>query len=220
MRLSITEENYLKAIYKLAEKDASPVSTNAISREIQTSAASVTDMIKRLSEKKLISYEKYRGVGLTSTGRDLATSLIRKHRLWEVFLVDKLNFSWEEVHDIAEELEHITSAELIIRLESYLGYPKFDPHGDPIPNAEGKFTLRVQEILTDVGFRIPSRVVGVKEHSASFLKHLNDLNIELGQKVTLLEKYAYDDSYRIEVNGSIKTISAKVAQNILVKPIS
>ena len=220
MRLSITEENYLKAIYKLAEKDASPVSTNAISREIQTSAASVTDMIKRLSEKKLISYEKYRGVGIDFYWSGFRNRLIRKHRLWEVFLVDKLNFSWEEVHDIAEELEHITSAELIIRLESYLGYPKFDPHGDPIPNAEGKFTLRVQEILTDVGFRTPSRVVGVKEHSASFLKHLNDLNIELGQKVTLLEKYAYDDSYRIEVNGSIKTISAKVAQNILVKPIS
>ena len=132
MEISHTEENYLKAIFKISERDGKPASTNAISSEMNTSAASVTDMIKRLSDKTLIHYERYRGVTLTKRGEQIATHLIRKHRLWEVFLVDKLHFSWDEVHEIAEQLEHIKSQRLVERLDEYLAFPKFDPHGDPL----------------------------------------------------------------------------------------
>lgn len=218
MKLSITEENYLKAIFKLSEKNRQKVSTNSIANEMQTSPASVTDMLKRLAEKELLIYAKYRGVTLTDKGGQIATSLIRKHRLWEVFLVDKLSFTWDEVHEIAEELEHIDSDQLIDRLDAFLNHPKFDPHGDPIPNAEGKFTLRSQELLTEISSSFPVRVVGVKEHSAQFLNHLDDLNIGLGQEIIILEKSEYDDLYRIQIEDEVKTISAKVARNIFVKP--
>ena len=148
MTVSTTEENYLKAIYKISERNNNLASTSAISAELNTTAASVTDMLKKLSNKALINYQKYRGVSLTKEGGSLATALIRKHRLWEVFLVDKLHFSWDEVHDIAEELEHINSAALIERLDAFLEYPKFDPHGEPIPNKDGKIMLRRQLPLT------------------------------------------------------------------------
>ena len=141
---SNTIENYLKAIYKISEKEQKTVSTSAISNEMNTTSASVTDMLKRLSYKELINYKKYRGVTLTKEGNRIATNLIRKHRLWEVFLLKHLNFRWHEVHDIAEELEHIDSDDLIERLDGFLGHPKFDPHGDPIPNKDGKITLRSQ----------------------------------------------------------------------------
>jgi DtxR family Mn-dependent transcriptional regulator len=148
--LSQTEENYLKAIFKISEQQDAPASTNAISQAIRISAASVTDMLKRLAEKDLIHYEKYKGVILTPAGNRLATRLIRKHRLWEVFLVEKLHFSWDKVHEIAEQLEHIRSPELVERLDQFLGNPKYDPHGDPIPDAEGKFTHRQQVSLDEL----------------------------------------------------------------------
>ena len=143
---SETEENYIKAIFKITEKNQGAATTNAIANHLSTSPASVTDMLKRLSTKDYFHYEKYKGVYLTSKGIDMATQLIRKHRLWEVFLVEKLKFSWDQVHDIAEQLEHIDSDELIVRLDDYLDNPKYDPHGDPIPNAEGKFTIRNQAV--------------------------------------------------------------------------
>jgi DtxR family Mn-dependent transcriptional regulator len=140
MKNSYTEENYLKAIYKLQEKQDSEVSTNEISKEMNTKAASVTDMLKRLSEKSLIHYQKYQGVSLTDAGSKVAVNIIRKHRLWETFLVNKLKFKWDEVHDIAEQMEHIESDELIEKLNDYLGAPQYDPHGDPIPSKKGVFT--------------------------------------------------------------------------------
>lgn len=217
MKLSITEENYLKAIFKLSERDNRAVSTNAIARQMQTSAASVTDMLKRLSEKKLLRYKKYKGVTLSEKGGKLSTNLVRKHRLWEVFLVDKLNFRWDEVHEIAEQLEHIDSPDLVNRLDAFLNHPKFDPHGDPIPSADGKFTLRSQQILTEVAHDTPVLVVGVREHSVAFLRHLDELDIHLGQELEILEKYDYDDSIRIRVGDHQQMISSKVARNILVK---
>jgi DtxR family Mn-dependent transcriptional regulator len=217
MKLSITEENYLKAIFKLSEKDKKAVSTNAIAKEMQTSAASVTDMLKRLAEKELIKYKKYKGVSLSEKGTKTSTSLVRKHRLWEVFLVDKLDFGWDEVHEIAEQLEHIDSAALVNRLDAFLNYPKFDPHGDPIPSADGKFTLRSQQILTEVTHHTPVLVVGVKEHSAAFLRHLDEMDIHLGQELEVLEQYAYDDSISVRVGDRTRMISAKVGRNIFVK---
>jgi len=213
-----TEENYLKAIYKIGEKEKKPVGTNAISRQMKTTAASVTDMIKRLSEKKLVNYEKYKGVTLTASGNKHATNLIRKHRLWEVFLVDKLNFRWEQVHDIAEQMEHIDSDNLITRLDAYLGHPRFDPHGDPIPNAEGKFTIRVQNQLADISPNRKVNVIGVKEHDFPFLEYLNSLKIALGTSIEIIEEISFDKSLKIKIDDLNETIiSNKVAQTILVR---
>jgi len=213
-----TEENYLKAVYKLAGKDKKSVGTNAISKEMKTTAASVTDMIKKLSEKKLVNYEKYRGVGLTTDGNRHATQLIRKHRLWEVFLVDKLNFGWDQVHDIAEELEHIDSAQLIKRLDSFLGNPRFDPHGDPIPNSEGKFMLRQQSPLSEMPPHQSCILLGVREHTTPFLEYLNSLQIKLGTELKILEKIQFDHSLKIQINqNEITVVSAKVGQDLFVK---
>ena len=216
--ISHTEENYLKAIFKLLEKGEKSASTNAISKEMNNSAASVTDMLKRLSEKALIHYEKYKGVTLTSSGTKVATTLIRKHRLWEVFLVDKLNFSWEEVHDIAEEMEHIQSNELINRLDVFLNHPKFDPHGDPIPDAEGNFTFRNQTALTELANEETATVVGVKEHSTPFLKYLDQIGLSLGSSIKVIERFDYDGSTKIYLNNNSELIiSYKVCKNILVQ---
>ncbi len=213
-----TEENYLKAIYKIAEKEKKSVGTNAISAQMKTTAASVTDMIKRLSEKGLVNYQKYKGVNLTPVGNKHATNLIRKHRLWEVFLVDKLNFRWEQVHEIAEQMEHIDSDNLITRLDAFLGHPRFDPHGDPIPNAEGKFTLRVQNLLSDISPNRKVNVLGVKEHDSPFLEYLNSLKIALGTTLEILEIVPFDKSMKIRINDSQETIiSNKVAQTLLVR---
>jgi len=213
-----TEENYLKAIYKIGEKEKKPVGTNAISGQMKTTAASVTDMIKRLSEKELVNYEKYKGVTLTQKGNKHATNLIRKHRLWEVFLVEKLNFRWEQVHDIAEQMEHINSDNLITRLDAYLGHPRFDPHGDPIPNAEGKFTLRVQNQLSEISPNRKVQLIGVKEHDFPFLEYLNSLNIALGTTLEILEEISFDKSLKIKIDNNKETIiSNKVAQTLLVR---
>lgn len=219
MLLSSTEENYLKAIFKIAEKEKKSVSTNSIAKQLETTAASVTDMVKRLAEKELINYEKYKGVTLTNAGNKVATSLIRKHRLWEVFLVNKLRFAWHQVHDIAEELEHIDSDELISRLDAFLDYPKFDPHGDPIPNAEGKFTLRNQMSLSEMSISQQGIVLGVKEHQTEFLKHLTKINIKLGSEIKIIEIIDYDQSMKILIDQKHdQIISKQISQNLLMKP--
>jgi len=216
--LSIAEENYLKAIFKISERSQKTASTSSIAKRLDTSAASVTDMLKKLSDKSLINYEKYKGVTLTTEGLRLATDLIRKHRLWEVFLVKKLRFSWDQVHDIAEQLEHIKSKELIQRLDAFLDYPKFDPHGDPIPNAEGKFTIRSQSALSDLHVGQKGSLVGVKEHKNEFLKYLNKLNVKLGTSIKVLDYVPFDKSMQIEIDGKeVTTVSDTVANYLLVK---
>jgi len=218
MPLSTAEENYLKAIFKISERAQKSASTNAISKHLKTSAASVTDMLKRLSEKKFINYEKYKGVTLTVTGSRVATQLIRKHRLWEVFLVKKLRFTWDQVHDIAEQLEHIQSKELIMRLDAFLDYPKFDPHGDPIPNADGKFTIRNQTPLSDMHQGQSGSLVGVKEHDSEFLQYLSAQNIKLGTQITIVETMLFDKSMRLELDHKKEIlVTQQVAQNLLLK---
>lgn len=220
MVLSAAEENYLKAIFKIYERTQKNASTNAIANLMKTSAASVTDMIKRLSEKELINYEPYKGVSLTFDGNKLATQLIRKHRLWEVFLVKKLRFGWDQVHDIAEQLEHIQSKDLVTRLDAYLDYPKFDPHGDPIPNAEGKFTLRAQTVLSDMHKGLHGTVVGVRNNDSDFLKYLNKLNIKLGTRISIIDAIPFDGSMEIVIDGKTTIqISKAVASNLLLKKI-
>jgi DtxR family Mn-dependent transcriptional regulator len=216
--LTQTEENYLKAIFKICDTEEKAASTNAVASELNTSAASVTDMLKRLSSKNLINYEKHKGVTLSEEGRKFATSLVRKHRLWEVFLVDVLKFSWDEVHDMAEQLEHIQSPELVDRLDKFLGHPRFDPHGDPIPDAEGKFTPRKQMLLAELAEGEQAVVVGVQEHSPAFLQYLDKMNLGLGAKLEVLEKFQFDESLRVRVNqGSEATISNKVSNNLFVQ---
>lgn len=216
--LSQAEENYLKTIFKITERDRKTANTNKIADYLGTSAASVTDMLKKLSEKELVLYEKYKGVSLSGNGKVIATDLIRKHRLWEVFLFEKLDYSWEEVHPIAEQLEHIRSSTLIDRLDNYLGNPKFDPHGDPIPNAEGKFTIRNQFGLDVLNVNEKGILVGVRTHEEKFLSYLNKLNIKLGTEIQVIEKVAFDKSMEVRIDDSYtKVITHNVVKNLFVK---
>lgn len=219
MALSYTEENYLKALLRLSKPTEASVNTNAIAAHLETSAASVTDMLKKLADKDLITYQRYKGAQLTDLGNKIATKLVRKHRLWEVFLVQSLGMTWDEVHDIAEELEHIQSDQLIERLDAFLGFPKYDPHGDPIPNAQGKYTLRAQMFLTELRPGEEGVVVGVKEADNQFLRYLNEKGISIGKKAKLLAHDAYDQLIRLRIEDRELSISGKVAQNILIKPI-
>jgi len=215
---SETEENYIKAIFKITEKNQGTANTNAIAAHLSTSPASVTDMLKRLSNKEYFHYEKYKGVYLTSKGKEMATQLIRKHRLWEVFLVDKLGFSWDQVHDIAEQLEHVNSDDLITKLDDYLGHPKYDPHGDPIPNADGKFTLRNQVTLHNVEKNDAGTVVGVREHDTPFLQFLNQLGIKLGTKIKVLNHIDYDHSMKVLIDDQTEQVlSHKACTNLFIK---
>ncbi|NNC95744.1 MAG: metal-dependent transcriptional regulator [Chitinophagales bacterium] len=217
--MTTTEENYIKAIFTLSGRERKLVNTNSIATKLQTSAASVTDMLKRLAEKKLIQYEKYKGVKLSKTGEKTALSLIRKHRLWEVFLVDKLNFQWDEVHDIAEQLEHIKSKKLVERLNDYLGEPKFDPHGDPIPDQDGVITYHAQKVLSELNVGDQGIIVGVSDSSTAFLKYLDGIKMSLGSKVNVIERVEYDGSLTIKLNNRKKVLISKVvASNLFVNP--
>ncbi len=218
MIISSTEENYLKAIYKLAKIQPKGISTKSIGELLKIKSPTVSDMLKKLSDKKLIKYEKYKGVELTSKGESLALLVIRKHRLWETFLVEKLEFKWDEVHEMAEQLEHIRSKELVNRLEKFLGNPKFDPHGDPIPNKEGKIEIRYDDTLDQIKTNEEVIVVGVKDHTKEFLNYLDRSGIQLGSKLKVLERINYDGSIEIQNNVKKKLhLSAQVIKNIVVK---
>jgi DtxR family Mn-dependent transcriptional regulator len=218
--LSTTEENYLKAIFKLSLKSLENISTNNIAAETQTTAASVSDMLKRLSEKQLVAYEKYKGVQLTETGRNIAIELIRSHRLWEVFLVDKLGYKWDEVHVIAEELEHIKTPDLISRLEAFLGYPTNDPHGDPIPDAKGNIHNHEPISLNELNAAEKGIVVRVGEQSVEFLQYLDRIKLHIGSRVDVLEVNSYDNSRLIRINSTDSVfLSEKVSENLIVKRV-
>ena len=216
---SHTEENYLKAVFKLAdaEPDAAGVSTNRIAAALDTRAASVTDMLRRLADKGLLNYEKYRGVQLTEEGRRLALLTIRKHRLWEVFLVQHLGFSWDEVHDVAEELEHVESPLLMRRLDAFLGHPTLDPHGDPIPAEDGAMRRPTTRLLADLGAGDCCTLAAVKNTSAPFLQYLDKVGMQLGAVVEVLDKVTFDNSFEIRINRERTTlISAEVSRNLFV----
>ncbi|MCB0410071.1 MAG: metal-dependent transcriptional regulator [Flavobacteriales bacterium] len=214
---SFTEENYLKAIFKLS-KHKEEVSTNAVADELNTKASSVTDMIKKLADKKLVNYAPYKGVNLTDAGRKIAVSVIRKHRLWEVFLVDKLKFKWDEVHDLAEELEHINSEELTERLEEFLEFPKYDPHGDPIPDKNGNIDRHKEQTLADLSINETGIIVGVKDHSKSYLNYLDNVGLVLGAEVQILGVVEFDNSMSISINKQGKTIiSNQASKNLYIK---
>ena len=215
--MTLSEENYLKTIYHLTSISKTEVSTNAIAKKIETKASSVTDMLKKLAEKGLVNYIKYQGVSLTDKGALSAKMIVRKHRLWEVFLVDKLNFSWDEVHDIAEQLEHIKSEQLISKLDDFLGNPTEDPHGDPIPNAKGQIIKIEKQLLSELTVNQTGICVGVKDSSADFLKYLDKQEIALGSRIKIIGKESFDLSLKIKVDTKELMISNKIAGNLFVK---
>jgi len=214
--MTFSEENYLKTIYHLTAATNAEVSTNAIAEMIATKASSVTDMLKKLAEKDLVHYKKYQGVSLTEKGKLSAKMIVRKHRLWEVFLVEKLKFTWDEVHDIAEQLEHIKSEQLINKLDDFLGNPSEDPHGDPIPNAKGQITVIEKQLLSELQENQIGICVGVKDSSASFLKYLDKNSLALGTKIEVLSQEDFDLSLRIKANDQELLISTKIASNLYV----
>lgn len=219
MEISHTEENYLKAIFSITQsKKNGGVSTNELSEYLNNKAGSVTDMLKRLSDKKLIDYEKYKGVSLNTKGEKYATSIVRKHRLWEVFLTQKLLFQWDEVHDIAEQLEHIQSEELVKRLDNYLGKPKFDPHGDPIPDANGHLSQLKAKPLNQLTIKGSYVFLGVTEHSKSFLQHLTAIGLKIGDTIKVEEVNSFDNSIKVKINRSeSQFFSDKVSKHLLVE---
>lgn len=215
--LSFAEENYLKAIYHLSSAGQKQVNTNAIADRLNTKPASVSDMIQRLSEKGVITYIKYQGVNVTEEGTKRALSVIRKHRLWEVFLVNKLNFHWDEVHEVAEQLEHIHSSLLISRLDEFLGNPKFDPHGDPIPSEEGIISTKPRVILSGLSRGTNSQLVSMIDTGTAFLNYLDKIDMKIGAKIKILDSIEFDGSMEIEVDTDKSiTISKQVAENLLV----
>jgi DtxR family Mn-dependent transcriptional regulator len=217
--MTTSEENYLKVIYHLSNLSPKGVNTNAIAAMLDTKASSVTDMLKKLSEKECVNYQKYQGVSLTDKGRLNAKIIVRKHRLWEVFLVEKLGFAWDEVHEVAEELEHIQSEKLINQLDQFLNFPCFDPHGDPIPNAKGEIKKIDKQLVSEIEIGKTITCVGVKDTSVDFLQYLNKQNISLGTKMKVLEKEPFDGTLKIEINNSVLVISDKIANNLFVKSV-
>ncbi len=215
--LSQTEENYVKTIYSLYKVNDKPVSTNKIAEKLNTKASSVTDMIKKLADKKLVHYVKYQGASLTETGKNSAVRIIRKHRLWEVFLVRHLGFKWDEVHEVAEQLEHVKSVKLIDSLDTFLEYPKYDPHGDPIPDNEGNILKREITLLAALQKNDESVIVGVKDSSAAFLKYLDTMEITLGAHMKVIHKESFDNSMILSLKDKQISISQQIANNLYVQ---
>lgn len=218
--ITLAEENYIKAIYHLGKQGLDSVSTNAIANEMATKASSVTDMIKKLSEKAYVDYKKYQGVCLTKEGKAIAVNIVRKHRLWEVFLVEKLNFSWDEIHDVAEQLEHIKSKKLVAQLDAFLGYPTHDPHGDPIPDATGQIQKIDKILLSEAKIGDACICVGVIDSSTEFLQYLDKHNIALGVKLKLIQREPFDNSITIKIFDKHLIVSHVIANNLFVKVTS
>lgn len=214
LSLSTSEENYLKAVLHLSEGKLS-VSTNEIAQKLNTKASSATDMVQKLSDKGLVYYRKYKGSQLTSKGEKLALAVLRKHRLWEVFLVDHLGFKWDEIHELAEQLEHIQSDKLIERLDAFLNYPQFDPHGDPIPDAEGNLVKKLEVCIDKVIEGTSGRIVSLNDSGSDFLQYLDNQGLQIGTKITIKKIHSYDGSMDVEIIGDKTiTISQRVAKNI------
>lgn len=214
--ITLTEENYIKTIYQLGKYGTLTVSTNSIAEAIATKASSVTDMVKKLAEKGYVNYKRYQGTTLTAKGKKIAADVVRKHRLWEVFLVEKLNFSWDEVHEIAEQLEHIKSEKLINELDKLLDYPTHDPHGDPIPDKSGDIKKSDKVLLFSLAEKAKGVCVGVKDTSSAFLKYLDKHKIALGSEISVVSREDFDDSMVININGTEMSISQTVANNLFV----
>ncbi|MBN8852555.1 MAG: iron-dependent repressor [Sphingobacteriales bacterium 50-39] len=217
MKFSASKENHLKAIFHL-QHEQGIVTTNALAAALQTRPASVTDMLKKLKEQKLLIYQRYKGFRLNNEGKKAAIQVIRKHRLWEFFLVKKLQFGWDEVHEIAEELEHISSKKLVDRLDAFLGFPDTDPHGDPIPDSQGRFLQRRQISLSELPLNKVVQVSAIASQTTEMLELLQHKNIRLGTRLEVRKKFPFDNSLEVKIrNRPPVMLSAQVAKNVLVK---
>ena len=218
--LSFTEENYLKSIYSLSDNGSKSVSTNSVAESSGTHPSSVNDMIKRLAQKKLIEYRKYKGVTFLSLGKKTALKIIRKHRLWEVFLVDKLGFKWDEVHEIAEQLEHIQSDKLTKKLDKFLDHPTVDPHGDPIPDERGVIKPVIKIAVSDAPLNTTGIVVTVNSEDALLLRHLNEIGLNIGSKIVVLNRIDFDGSISLQIDKQeSQFISKAIAENVMITEI-
>jgi len=217
--MTYSEENYLKVIYHLSNNANKGISTNAIANVMESKPSSVTDMVQKLADKGLVEYVKYQGVTLTEKGMFMALMIVRKHRLWEVFLVDKLDFSWDEVHDVAEQLEHIKSEKLTNKLDEFLGFPTEDPHGDPIPDKDGRIASIDKRLLSETGIGKKVICVGVKDSSPPFLQYLDKQQIALGSAIEIIAREDFDHSLSLRVDGKVVAVSNKIASNLFVKPV-
>ncbi|HMT72430.1 MAG TPA: metal-dependent transcriptional regulator [Chitinophagaceae bacterium] len=216
MNFSISEENYIKAIFHLQQQDGF-ATTNEVANELSTKPASVTDMMKKLKVKKLLHYEPYQGFRLSTEGNKVALDVIRRHRLWEYFLSEKLNFTWDEVHEVAEDLEHVSSKKLIDRLDEFLGFPKFDPHGDPIPDINGNFTVTRVISLQDMAINTKAVVSNIKDQSTEILEVLQHKNICIGTRLEVKKRFGFDNSLEVKIGRQpVITISEQLAKNIFV----
>lgn len=216
LNYTTSEENYIKAIYHLQKVDGM-VTTNELAAELQTKPASITDMMKKLKAKKLLNYQPYQGFRLTADGTKVAVGIIRRHRLWEFFLAEKLKFTWDEVHEVAEDLEHVSNKKLIDKLDEYLGFPRVDPHGDPIPDANGKIEISKKICITELPLNTISAVVSVSDHSSEILELLEHKKISINTKVEVKKKFEFDNSMEIKINRQPAiTISEQLAKNIFV----
>ena len=217
LNYSTSEENYIKAIYRLQRQDGT-VTTNELAHELKTKPASVTDMMKKLKAKKLLHYQPYQGFRLTQDGSKVALGIIRRHRLWEFFLAEKLNFTWDEVHAVAEDLEHVSSKKLIDKLDEFLGFPRVDPHGDPIPDANGKIEISKKILLAELPLNTAAFVSNVKDQSSSILELLEHKNISIGTRIEIKKKFDFDESMEIKIGRQPAfTISKQLAENIFVQ---
>ncbi|KGO91389.1 metal-dependent transcriptional regulator [Flavobacterium subsaxonicum] len=217
--MTYSEENYLKVIYHLSLNHSKGVNTNSIANVMESKPSSVTDMVQKLAEKELVIYKKYQGVSLTEKGKFTALMIVRKHRMWEVFLVETLDFSWDEVHDVAEQLEHIKSEKLINKLEEFLGFPTEDPHGDPIPDRNGKIAKIDKKLLSEINAGKKVICVGVKDSSPPFLQYLDKQQIALGSTIEVVSKEDFDLSLTLRVDDKDVTVSNKIASNLFVKTL-
>lgn len=220
LRLTQSEENYLKAIFTLSQDTEGAISTNDLAEKMLTKASSVTDMLKKLCEKELLEYQKYQGCALTNEGKSHALAIIRKHRLWETFLVDKLSFGWDEVHEIAEQLEHIQSTELTDRLDEFLGFPKVDPHGEPIPGKDGRIeSVSNRILLSESVVGMKAIIMGVEDDQTEFLQYLNKIGLHLGTQIDILDKLNFDGSIIVMINDKQVQFSITIAKQISIKPL-
>jgi len=224
LNYSTSEENYIKAIFHLQGED-STVTTNELAKELNTKPASVTDMMKKLKQKKLLHYQPYKGFHLSSEGKKVAIGIIRRHRLWEYFLAEILKFSWDEVHEVAEDMEHVSSKKLIDKLDEFLGFPRFDPHGDPIPDIHGKIETSKQISLTELPLNKQAVVCKVGDQSSEMLELLAHKNISIGTKLEIKKRFEFDNSMEVKIKkqssiGLPFTISEQLAKNIFVKILS
>lgn len=218
--LSYTEENYLKALLKLSfqNEDKPEAGTNEMAAYLGVKPATATDMLKKLKEKELVTYKKYGKILLTETGKQNGIAILRKHRLWETFLYEKLDFSWDEVHEVAEQLEHIQSAKLVDKLEEFLNFPEFDPHGDPIPKANGEIPSIDKVLLSELKENELCKVVAVKDTSTVFLQYLEKLSITIGTPIRVVERIDFDGSLSIQIAGEeARNVSMKFAESLFVK---